>query len=117
MLVSCAAESCPVMKPAGTGLMTSSPPDPAQVVSLGQQLASDQYEQSFDLGDGQRDQAEIFGWLIVAGAGQDRGWRLSSGLGCGNRADRESGHGEHDMPQIGGVEPNLGMVESEVVFA
>jgi hypothetical protein len=38
-------------------------------------------------------------------------------LCCGDRADRESGHGQHDVAQQGGVVADLGVVEPEVVFA
>jgi hypothetical protein len=56
------------------------------------------------------------GGCSSAVVGEDRDWRTGFRVCGGDRADGERGHGEHDMPQMGGVEPNLGMVESEVVF-
>lgn len=53
------------VEPAGASMMTSPPPDPAQVVGFGQQPGGHQVEQAFDLGNGQGDQAKIGGWLII----------------------------------------------------
>lgn len=61
--------------------------------------------------------AEILGWLLVRGGGQEWGWRTGFGLCCGDGADGERGQGEHDVPQQRGVKTDLGMVESEVVLA
>jgi hypothetical protein len=39
------------------------------------------------------------------------------GVGGGDRADGEGGHGQHGVAQQGGVAADLGVVESEVVLA
>jgi hypothetical protein len=39
--------------------MAPSPPDPVQVMDFGLETSDNQAEQSFDLGDGQGDQARI----------------------------------------------------------
>jgi len=106
-----------VVIPAGSCLVALSPDDPVQVMGDVVAGVGEQVEQSFDLGDGERDQPDVLGWLLVGVVGEDGLW--SSGFlgGGGDRADGEGGHGEHDVAQHGGVEADLTVVESEVVLA
>jgi hypothetical protein len=60
-------------------------------------LAGNQDEQSFDLGDGHRDQTGVGGWLLVGPDRQDRWWRLGFSVGRGDSAHGHGNHGEHDM--------------------
>jgi len=50
------------MEPFRARLMASAPPDPVQAMDFGLETSGDQAEQSFDLGDGQGDQAGILRW-------------------------------------------------------
>jgi hypothetical protein len=61
-----AAESGAVVEPSGAGLVASSPPDPVQVVGFGLESAGGEGEQAFDLGDGQGDQAGVWGQCHLA---------------------------------------------------
>jgi hypothetical protein len=83
------------------------------VVGIGVRLAGDENEQAFELGDGERDQAGVGGWVLVRGGGQDRlqgnGFRLCGGHG----SDGESGHRQDEVADQGGVETDLGVVETE----
>ena len=45
--------------------MAATPPRPSQVVVECAAGSAEQVGQPFDLGDGQRDQARVVGWLIV----------------------------------------------------
>src|SRR4051794_22188596 len=101
------------MEPPCAGLMASAPPDPVQEMGFGLEVSGDQAEQSFDLGDGQSDQARILGWQVLRRGGQDGGGGSGFGLGGGDGADGERGYGQHDVSQQGGVETDLGVVESK----
>ena len=107
-----------MVKPAGAGLVSASPPRPSQVVGQLLPGAGDQIGQAFDLGDGQRDEPWVFGWLIV-GAG--RWWCEGVGdraqRGGGDRAGSQGDHRENEVAQQGGVEPDLAVVQAEVVLA
>jgi len=74
------AQACPLVEPAGSGLVPAPPPGPAQVVADGLPGAGDQVEDTLDLGDGQRDQARVFGWQLIG-----RGRRECQGAGAGAR--------------------------------
>ena len=105
------------MKPSGSCLMALSPDDPVQVVGGVVVGVGDQVEQSFELGNGERDQPGVARWLLVVAVGQDRLWPSGFLGGGGDGADGEGGHGERDVAEHGGVEADLAVVESEVVFA
>jgi hypothetical protein len=53
------------MEPFRACLVTSSPPDPVQVMRLGVRTTGDEHEQPFDLRDRQRDQTRILRWLVI----------------------------------------------------
>lgn len=103
--------------PPGSCLVASPPHDPVQMMIRRMVLASDEVEQSFDLGDGKCDQAGVGRWFLIGQGRQDWLWRLGFPLGGGDGADREGGHRQHDVTQERGVEPDLGVVEPEVVLA
>ena len=55
--------------PAGSCLVALSPDDPVQVMGDVVAGVGEQVEQSFDLGDSERDQPEVLGWLLVGAVG------------------------------------------------
>ena len=83
-----------MVEPAGACLVALSPDDPVQVVFYAVAGVGEQVEQSFDLGDSERDQPEVLGWLLVGAVGEDRLWSSAFLGGGGDRADGEGGHGE-----------------------
>ena len=83
--------------PAGACLVALSPGDPVQVMCGVVAGVGEQVEQSFDLGDGERDQPEVSGGLLVGTMGEDGLWPSAFLGGSGDGADGEGGHGEHDV--------------------
>src|SRR6266487_1429427 len=75
-------------------------------------------EESFDLGDGQRDHSGLGWWRLVR---RIRRWGLGVGavgeVGGGDRADGEGGHDQHGVTPDRGVEPGLALVQAEAVLA
>ena len=106
------------MLPAGSGRVASSPPVPVQVVGAGLAGAGEQGVQAADFGDGQWDQAGVFGWVLV---GCQWWWGQGGGLvahgGGGGRADRQGRHGQGEVADDGLVEADLAVVEGELVLA
>jgi hypothetical protein len=81
-------------------LVASSPDVPVQVVLEAVPAAGEEIDQSFDLGDGQRDQTRVGGWNVV-GRG---GWRCRAGggragIGGGDSTHGQGGHGQHQVPK------------------
>jgi hypothetical protein len=73
--------------------------------------------QALYLVDGQRDQPGVGGRPVSrAGRRRSLGIGAFSQLGGSDRADREGGHDQHEVPQDGDVEPGLALVEAEAGF-
>jgi hypothetical protein len=106
------------VEPAGSGLVTASPVEPAGGVPGGLGVTGGGREQPLDLVDGKGDQARIGGWCLVRG-GRRRG--LAAGavpeLGGGDGADGKGCHDQHEVAQDRGVEAGLALVQAEVAFA
>jgi hypothetical protein len=105
-----------MVEPAGSSLVALSPPGPP-VVGGGVPCSGEQVEETLDFGDGEWDEARIGGWLVVC-VGWRRWWccRLAHG-GGGDGANGHGCHGEDEVAFEGRVEPDLAVVESEVVLA
>jgi hypothetical protein len=54
-----------VVEPAGSGLMSPSPPVPSEVMVLGVVCSGEEDEETADLGDGEGDEAGVGGWVLV----------------------------------------------------
>src|SRR3954454_3985052 len=79
--------------------------------------AGQQGEQTFDLDHGEWDRRQVLGWWL-ARAGRCWRWSVAgSGVGGGDRADRQGGHDQHDVSHDRRVEADLGGVEAELVLA
>jgi hypothetical protein len=75
-------------------------------------------EQAGGLGNAERDQSRVGGRGLVW---PDRRWRLGAGpaaqQGGGDGADGQGGHDQHGVPGDRGVEPDLGLVQSEAALS
>jgi hypothetical protein len=106
------------VEPAGSCLVTASPFEPAGCVAGRLRPGERVGEQSPDLADGERDEAGVGGRRGVRAGG-----RRGLGVGAvpercgGDGADRESGHDQHDVPQDGGVEAGLALVQAEAALS
>ena len=107
-----------LVEPAGSGLMASPPPVPVEVVVVRSWGVGEEGEQAPDFGDGERDEAGVGGWFLIAGCG----WgRLCAGFGVharrGGGADRQGHHGQGEVTDQGVVAADLAVVETELVFS
>ncbi len=106
------------MEPAGSGLVASSPPGPAQADGLWGLGSGVKVQQPAGFGDGEWDQAGVFGWVLVGIGGwrrQGRGF-LAQGRG-GAGTDRQGDHGQGQVTDQGVFEADLAVVETELVLS
>src|ERR1039457_3183182 len=112
-----AGESCAFVEPAGAGLVAADPRVPLVLVFRWPWRCGRGGEQASDLRDGERDEAGVGGRRLVR-AGRRR--CLPVGLVAeksgGDGADREGGAGQDGVPGDRGVEPDLGLVQAELVL-
>ena len=112
-----ACQACAFVEPARSCLVTASPLKPSGGVA-GWLWTAEGGGQALDLVDGERDQAGVCGRLVVqAGGRRGLGVGAFPQLGGGDRADREGGHDQHEVPQDRGVEPGLALVEAEAALS
>jgi len=101
---------------AGAGLVPASPSGPAQSVGDAVQGLAGQHVKAFDLGNGERDQAGVSWWLLVSSGRYRRGRAGCAQVGGGDRADRQGGHDQGQVPDDRGVQADLGVVVAELVL-
>jgi hypothetical protein len=98
--------ACMFVEPAGSCLVAAPPLEPAGCVAGRLRPGERVGEQSPDLPDGERDEAGVGGRCGIRAGGR---WCLGVGAvpepGCGDGADRGSGHDQHDVARDRGVEP------------
>ena len=98
--------------------MAASPLEPAGGVAGRLGPAERVGEEAPGLGDGKRDKARVGGWRVTW-----PGWRRGLGAGavlehrCGDGADREDGHDQHEVAQDRGVEPGLALVQPDAALS
>jgi hypothetical protein len=112
-----ACQACAFVEPARSCLVTPPPLEPVSGVARRGRALEGSGEQPLDFPDGERDKAGIGRRPVVRpGRRGSLGVGAALELGGGDGADREGGHDQDDVPQDGGVEPGLALIEAEAAL-